>query len=166
MLDSWIAGMADPFSIATGACSIVDICVRVGSYLKTLNGTAKEVEQEIGSLQQEIDKFSSTYTALEQLCSSGLASPVAAGPGSKTNPNTTLWSRAADLVKEGNVVVENLKEVLTKIIGNETQGDVGKVDKVRKAIRILSHDEYYKKLRQRLTNLNLELGTMLTAIDL
>ncbi|KAI9712598.1 MAG: hypothetical protein M1828_001664 [Chrysothrix sp. TS-e1954] len=163
--------MADPFSIFTGAVNVADVCVRVGNYLRSVNRIAKRVDAEVESLENEVNKFKDAYIALGKLCdtakdrqrSSLLTSPELQHVN---DPSVTLWTRAASLVQEGKILVERLKDVLQEVVGTESQPRFQKIEDVRRAIKFKSKDDQYNSMRRRLTNLNLELTTMLTAINL
>lgn len=160
--------MADPFSIFTSALTVADVCVRVSAYLRSVHRTAKDLDNEITTLEHEIDAFHNVYTTLEKLCATSTAQQQRGShqPAGLENPCDALWTRAAELVREGQHLVEKLRDLLLAVLGSESAPNFRKVDDLRKAIKLLSKDKDYTQLRRRLTDLNLELNTMLTAIDL
>lgn len=160
--------MADPFSVATGALTVVDVCVRVGKYLRSVSKAAKNSENDIEALEREISNFSSVYTAIRQICATNASQRQlpSRSPSGLDDPGNALLARAADLVQEGLSLVQKLRDHLLYILGSETSTKFQQIDSLRKGVRLLSKDSEYTKLRQRFTNLNLELNTMLTAIDL
>ena len=160
--------MADPFSIFAGALTVAQVSIDVGRYLRSISKTAKHIDEEIESLEREVNTFYHVFTSLEQLCATSAAQQKQASgqPRGLHDPSNTLWARAADLVQEGHDLVERLRQLLEAILGPEPSPRYQKIEDVRKAIKLLSKDQEYGKLRKRLVDLNLELNTMLTAIDL
>ena len=158
--------MADPFSIFTGAITIADVCVRIGEYLKSVKRTTKNVDQEIASLEREIQNFNDVYHALGKIRAAYGIPETSNKPKGVDDPFDALWARAAELVKEGKSLVERLKDLLTSILGTDPAHKFNKLDDVRKAVRLLSRNDDYTKLRSRFANVNTELNMMLTAIDL
>lgn len=161
-------GMADPFSIVSGALSVADISIRVGKYLKTIQQTSKHVSEEITSLEREIETFTNTYNALAALCCAGTTHEKDGvhAIAVQGDPCGDLWQHAAELVNEGQTLIEQLKSILEKVLGSELTPKHQKIDDVRKAIRLSSRSVDYGMLRGRFTKLNMELNTMFTAIEL
>lgn len=160
--------MAEPFSIATGALGVIDLCVRLNKYLGSVRRSAKTIGSEIESLEREISNFQNVYTALGRLCEESIAQrrQKVQIQSELEDPCDALWSRAADLVREGGGLVDNLRALLTAVLGEEQSTRLGKLEDFKKAIKLLSKDAEYGQLRGRFTNVNMELNTMLTAIDL
>lgn len=160
--------MPDPFSSFSAALSVVDVGIRVGKYLRTVRRNTKNAAEEITSLEAEIETFTKTYEALGTLCVAGAAQHQHETKKSSEveDPCAALWRRATSLVEEGQSLVGKLKEILEDILGNELSPRFQKINDVRRAIRMSSRSNEYDKLRARFTKLNLELNTMLTAIDL
>lgn len=160
--------MAEPFSTFSSALSVADVAIRVGKYLRSVQRNTKHAAEEIASLETEIETFNRTYEALGTLCATGAAQyeqDVNKISGVQ-DPCTALWQRATTLVQEGQSLVEHLKETLEDILGPESSPRFQKINDVRRAIRMSSKSSDYDKYRNRFTKLNLELNTMLTAIDL
>ena len=160
--------MADPFSIATGALTVVDVCIRVVKYVRSVSRAAKYTDNDIEALEREINNFSSVYAAIRQICATNASQrqQPSRNPSGLDDPGNALLTRAADLVREGHSLVQKLRDLLLDVLGTETSNKFQQIDSLRKGIRLLSKDSEYTKLRQRFTSLNLELNTMLTAIDL
>ena len=163
--------MADPFSIFTGALTVADVCVRMGDYLKSVHRIARHVNAEIESLENEINSFKDVYIALQSLCESARrwhpSHTIHTSPAiSDGNPSIALWTRAAALVREGKDHVESLEVLIQDAVGTESHPKLGKLDDLRKAMKLKSKLGVYDTRRRRLTSLNMELSTMLTAVDL
>ena len=160
--------LGDPFSTVAGALGVADVCLRAGKYLRSVQKTAKYVDDEIDVLQQEVTHFESVYRALKQLCATSAADTQSAdyAPPGLNDPCSALWSRAGDLTQEGHELVKKLQALLQTILGEELSTRFERVEDFRKAIKMLSKNSEYEKIRKRFTCLNLELTTMLTAIDL
>ena len=156
--------MADPFSIFAGALTVGDVCLRVCEYLKSIHTTSKQIDDELESLEREITSFNDLYTALEQLCGSNYVLPK--HEKSLSDPSDTLKVRASELVKEGRDLVYKLEKLLDEIVGKKSLSKWHKVEELRKAIRRLSKNDDYNKVRQRFSKLTLELNTMLAALQL
>lgn len=160
--------MADPFSVFTGALTVADVSLRVIDYLRSVSKVARHVDKEIDSLEREVINFNNVFAALGQLCATANTSQNEVPPKSlqHNDPTIALWSRAAQLVQEGEKLVEGLQDLLFAVLGKEHSERWRKYDDIRKAIKLLSKNEQYIQHRQRLVALNLELNTMLTAISL
>ena len=163
-----ILNSAEPFSTIAGAIGVADVCLRAGKYLQSVQKAAKHVDDEIDVLQREITQFKSVYTALTKLCATSAAESQSAdhAPPGLNDPCGALWSRAGDLVQEGHELVKKLQALLQTILGEESLPRFERIEDFRKAIKMLSKNTEYEKIRKRFTCLNLELTTMLTAIDL
>ena len=159
---------ADPFSTIAGAIGVADVYLRAGKYLYSVRKTAKNVDDEISILEQEINNFNGVYESLATLCATSAAEQrsLPQAPAGVQDPCRLLWSRAAELVQEGHSLVKKLQDLLQAILGDESSPKFQTVEDLRKAIKILSKNSEYERIRKRLTCLNMELNTMLTAIDL
>lgn len=160
--------MADPFSIAIGALSVADICVRLGKYLYSVGQTVKNVDDEIKTLEHEISKFKDIYTTLGELCNASgkQAQNASRGLSGLEDLDDKVWPRASGLVMQGRGLVRELETLLRAILGDETSPRFQILEKMRKAVKFLSKDEKYTKLRKRFADLNMELSLMLTTLDL
>lgn len=159
--------MADLFSTFAGAVNVAEVCVRLSTYIKKVYQTTKGVDHELDSLSHELISFKDFYTALAQL--HAISTAQQKQTSDKTSPDdpcTTLWSRAIELIQEGQNLVGQLERLLGQIQGPGSSESWQKLDHLRKALKILSRDDQYSRIRQRFSYLNLELNTMITAIDL
>ncbi|KFY40867.1 hypothetical protein V495_05209 [Pseudogymnoascus sp. VKM F-4514 (FW-929)] len=59
--------MADPFSIVAGAIGIIDVCVKVGVYLRDVQNASGGVEEELTGLAQEIEGLLSVNEAIKEV---------------------------------------------------------------------------------------------------
>lgn len=160
--------MADPFSAAAGALSVGDVCVRVGRYLKDVQRKTKNVAAEIQALEIEVETFKNAYRALADLCATGAApsQPESHAPRGIEDPCSLLWSRASALVTEGHDLIQRLNGLLVEVLGSGSSPKFQKIEDVRRAIRMSSRGSEYERLHKRFNQINLELGTMLAAINL
>lgn len=160
--------MAEPFSLASGALGVIDICTRVAKYLRSVRKTAKTLDSEIETLEHEIAKFQNVFQALEHLCkvSTGLGQHSFSSTAGQEDPCDALWAQALDLVKEGKGLVERFRALLQAVVGDDPLAKSHKLDDYRKAVKFLSKDAEFAQLRRRFGNINMELNTMLCAIDL
>ena len=172
--------MGDPLSIFTGALTVGDVCLRVGKYVKTVVQAAGEVNNELVSLQSEIDRFKDLYDALTRLCPAK-EELQNKQHDSRDDPIYKLWDDSKDFVEEGIDLVDELEKVLYEIVGEHVlQQPVGEEQLVkrarlavsqkfgdfRKAVKMLSKEKRLESIRQRMTRVNQQLSTMLTAINL
>ena len=89
----------DPFSILTGTAGLLDVSFRVIGYLKQVEEEAGTVEEEIAALSQEINALITVHDSIEALWRSNHdAAPVS--PLEEGADVEELWGNLASLLQE------------------------------------------------------------------
>lgn len=94
----------DPFSIITGTVGFLDVCFRVGQYLRSLKNSVTTIDEELTALQTETDLILSTHRSLESIWAAHYRSL----PGqSKANAHhaDNLWGGVRKSLKDAELIV-------------------------------------------------------------
>jgi len=106
----------DPFSILTGTAGLLDVSFRVIGYLKQVEEEAGTVEEEIAALSQEINALITVHDSIEALWRSNHdAAPVS--PLEEGADVEDLWGKLASLLQECRDTVQKLEALLKEVIG-------------------------------------------------
>ena len=156
--------MVDPLSIIVGTVGLLDVCWRVGSYLKDVEKSAGRVEAEIAALSHEIKSLISVNESIKQL----KEKTNEAVPGTSSDNETEikkLW-KEVDANTEGcRATVENLQELLEEIVGKTGPKVANKFDGIKKQVRRQSKDVGLAQFHHRLSNYQANLNTLLAALN-
>lgn len=188
--------MADPFSILTGTLTVGDVCLKVGKYLRTVAKATGVVDDKIKSLETEINSFLNIYESLRGLFHQNEQQQrivYRQRSESQEDPSHKLWHQSVELVQEGLSLVAKLETLLDEIVGEKVLSEKNEAiveeqlfARVRsaisrkygdlrrgigsmattKAVRMLSREESFERIRQQLSRENQWLSTMLIAITL
>jgi hypothetical protein len=158
----------DPFTLITGTVGLLDVCMRVVGYLNNVRVSAGKVEAEIKALSLEINTLLAVYHSLQDFWTTKHKANL--GPrasGEEEIRIDSLWNGVITNLKECQVTVGQLEELLKEIIGKDGDAKVsGKIDGIRKQLRKQSKDSDFPQIRQRLSNLQGSLQLLLTALNL
>ena len=156
--------MVDPFSIIVGAAGLLDVCWRVGSYLKDVDKSAGKVEKEIAALSHEITSLISVNESIIQF--KGKINEAVPGTSSDTKTEiNTLWKLVDTNTKGCMATVVELEELLEEIIGKKGPKVADKVDGIMKSVRRQSKDVGLAQFHHRLSNYQANLNTLLAALN-
>ena len=156
--------MVDPFSIIVGAAGLIDVCWRVGGYLKDVEKSAGKVETEIAALSHEITSLISVNKSITQF--KEIVNEAVPGTSSDTETMiNTLWELVGKSTEGCMATVVELKELLEEIIGEKGPKVVNKVDGIMKSIRRQSKDVGLAQFHHRLSGYQASLITLLSALN-
>ncbi|KAH6672293.1 tetratricopeptide repeat domain-containing protein [Halenospora varia] len=155
----------DPFSAIAGSVGLIDVCFRVGSYLKSVEESAGKVEEEIAALSHDIDTLVGVYESLEEiwLAHQNLLSGAEKPDAMYAN---NLWRDVFANLKDCRKTVEKLEILLEGIVGKNGPKVTSKLDGIRKQLRLQSREAELDQIRHRLTNSQASLQLLLTALNL
>ena len=158
----------DPFSIIVGSVSFLDVCIRVISAIEDVYKEADKVEEEIEALSADINALLSIRRSLNDFWNTKCK---AAGVPLASETDRTradgLWKEVAINLQSCEATVLKLEGLLNEIIGKDgKRKGGGKIDRIRKQLRMRSKDPDFLQLRQRLSNAQGSLQMLLTALNL
>lgn len=154
--------MADPFSIIVGTVGLIDVCLRFGAYLNNVQAGAAQIEDEIASLSREIEALTSVNETIQASYKEFQSSSSADA--------SNLWRNIRSNLHDCRIIVEDLEQLVTVILGKETQ-DKGsrfsrKLDGFKKQLRKQSKEGDFNKLHSRLNTYQNTLQLMLDLVIL
>ncbi len=156
--------MVDPLSIIAGTVGLLDVCVRVGSYLKDVEASAGKVGEEIAALSREITSLISVNESIQKVKEP--TNDAGQGNSLYNEPHVKeLWKEVDTITEDCLAIVMKLDEVLGKIIGKNGPKVAGKSDGIMKELRRRSKDIDLGHIHQRLSKYQASLHTLLAAIN-
>jgi hypothetical protein len=158
--------MADPFSIVVGTAGLLDICIRASAYLVQIKEAAGKVEDDIAALSHDIQALISVNESIEYFWKRhGEATP----PGTRAKDAGRVqdtWKNVGINLRDCQATVEKLGLLLHGIIGKDGPKVTGRFDGLRKALKRLSKEGDFDKLRRQLADYQSSLQLLLTTLNL
>ncbi|KAA6413838.1 MAG: hypothetical protein FRX48_02200 [Lasallia pustulata] len=168
----------DPFSIIVSTASIVDICVRLVTFLQDFHEAAAKVEAGISALQQELEAIIAVNISIRTLFKEELEKAKSKQEQQKGSPRVppddsypvqNLWRDIGRNLKGCEAVVERLEKLVEEIVGKERAAKesskiVQKLEGFRKLKRKDSRESDIRQLREQLTTFQRALQMLMTAI--
>jgi hypothetical protein len=155
----------DPFSIAIGVASLLDITWRVGKYLKDVQEGAGIVEGEIASLLTEIQSLDSVNRSIKHLHETEVEM-LMEGVVELPERDQELWRNTANNLQDCQETVLKLQSILEAIAGKHGEKVVGWRDGIRKQLRKQSKDGELSSIRLQVSVNRQSLHISLTMLDL
>jgi hypothetical protein len=155
----------DPFSIAIGVASLLDITWRVAKYLKDVQEGAGLVEGEITSLLSEIQALDSINRSIKHLHETEVENLPTDSVG-LPDRDQELWRNTANNLRDCQGTVQRLQTVLDAIIGGHSNKVVGWRDGIKKQLRKQSKDGELSSIRLQISVNRQSLHISLTMLDL
>jgi hypothetical protein len=157
--------MADPLSIANATVGFIDVCWRVGAYLKDVKDAAGRIEGDIGVLQRQVTSLIEVDEAIEKLKvvreGAGKSSPINYAPEVES-----LWQNVDSNRKGCREAMLRLEEKVLEIMGrSQTAKPTGKIDGIRKALRMQATDPDLAKVHNDLSKYQQSLQILLSALN-
>ncbi|KAI8625466.1 tetratricopeptide repeat domain-containing protein [Xylariaceae sp. FL1651] len=162
--------MADVFSIVTGAAGLLDVCVRLGSYIQEVKNEGTTIQQDLDSLLNEIVTLQQVHEAINHAYNKRISTPRGAfkSPSShdlSPNATDTLWQALGRAIKHCHVIVERIYNILEEICQTSQSGFSRHVDTVKKVHRKRSREENLRRYRVELGMYHSSIQTFLTLIN-
>ena len=154
--------MADPFSVLASTAGLADVCIRLARFLKQANAGFRTVDQELGSLFEEIASLRSVNDLVK--------SSYTEGATAKTDPNHqqilgTHWSATQNTLTSCQHIVEQI-EALLQEVSAAGSGNHVKLDQIRKWLKQQSREEAFSSLRGKLKAHQVALQLSLSAVSM
>lgn len=153
----------DPFSILAGTAGLLDVTIRLISYLKEVNEAAGKVDEEIASLSAEINSLATVNDSIEELWLNTCEDL----PGISFKDTAYVedtWKKLGGLLQDCRREAKHLEQYLKDIVGKNGPTVTGKWDGIKKYLRRQAKDEEYQKVRDRLSRhrdvIQILLGTL------
>ena len=159
-----LSEMADPFSIAVGTVSLLDISWRVGTYLTNLNSSRGKIERELNDLTKEVNAIVTVNTLIQALWNAqSKQNETDATPDDAQV--TTLWQNVGVVLEGCHSTMERLNEVVKEIIGENGPKVTGTRDGVKKVLRKQEKEREVNEIRQQLSSFKSSLQILLAALN-
>ena len=154
--------MAEPLSIAASASGVIDVCVRLGSFLLEVKRGSDSIDIELDALIAEIESIRSVAELLSH--ATGLEAGKARGaPTSEWQNVLAIRDATLNAMQEGGETLLALETVVKQIAGD---GGPSVGGKVKKYLRKLWKEDELQRLWAKLTRSYNLLQLLLTAIDM
>jgi len=163
--------MADPFSLFAATAGLIQQLLQCGNYIKTILEIAGTLDEDVLGLTREIATLVSVNESLQNVYEAekgrGPSTPLA-----DRRRIESLWQNVGTLVRDCHKTVEELENILLEIIGKTPSisklGDRlgGKIDHLKKSMRMEKKDDDVKKVHMRLLNYQNSLQVLLLALSL
>lgn len=171
----------DPFSIIVGTTSLIDVCVRLVTFLKDFHEAAAKVGAEISALQHEFEALIAVNESIHTLFKEELQKAtlkheeIKSSPGvppdesEDADPVQNIWREIGRNLQECVAVVKKLEEHVREIVGTEIESKtspkfVQKIEGYKKSRRKESGESELRRLRSQLTTFQGALQMLMTAI--
>jgi len=156
----------DPFSIVVGVTSLVDVCWRVGKYLRDVQEAAKFVEGEIASLLREINAFDAVNNSIKLLYEAEIGNLPPESLDKVPAGDRELWRNTARDLQNCEATIEKLYNTLLNVIGKNGEKVTGWRDGIAKQMRKHSKDGELDQARLQLIVHRENLHISLTMLNL
>lgn len=157
--------MADPFSIVAGTAGILDICWRVGSYLRNVKSAASKIERDLAALSFEVNALVSVTESIQSLWNDNSDTALDSKlPDAKRIEE--LWQDINLALCGCRQVMGRLARLVDEVIGKDGIETQGKRDGIKKVLRKQAKDEEVRDIRRQITSHQNSLQLTLSALNL
>jgi hypothetical protein len=158
--------MADPFSILASTVGLADVCVRAGFYLAQIKEAAGKVEEDVAALTHDIDALKAVNKSISFFWRRHRATvPPRTQPQNADRVQDT-WKNVGINLRDCQSTVEKMELLLQEIIGKDKARSAWKLEGLRKALRKVSKEGDFEKLRRQLADYRGSLHLLFTTLDL
>lgn len=164
--------MADPFSLFAASAGLVDVLWRCGSYIKKVLESAATIDKDILSLSHATDTLISVNESLQETCKAERCRGIGTSLEERDRVES-LWQNVGTLLEDCRKTVEELETMLLEVIGKGSIATSrlgnrlgGKLDDLKKTIRMDDKDNGFKKMHLRMVNYQNSLQVLLVALTL
>ncbi|KAL8775872.1 MAG: hypothetical protein Q9194_003555 [Teloschistes cf. exilis] len=157
--------MADPFSIVAGTAGLLDVCWRVGSYMRRLKASAAKIERDLFSLSLEISALVTVSESIQNLWKVSSEKPI-----DELSPHAAriheLWEDVSLALRGCGDTMSRLVLLVEDVIGNDGIAVQGKRDGLKKALRKQSKDDDIREIRLQIASHQNSLQIALSALNI
>jgi hypothetical protein len=150
--------MADPFSLFAATAGLIQQLLQCGNYIKTILEIAGTLDEDVLGLTHEIATLVSVNESLQNVYEAEKNRAPSTSLADRRRIES-LWQNVGTLVRDCHKTVEELENILLEIIG-KTPSTIsklsdrlgGKIDHLKKSMRMEKKDDDFKKVHMRLLN--------------
>ena len=150
----------DPFSVAVGIVSLLDVSFKVVNYLKHIEESARKIEDDITVLISELNSLIIVTNSIDDLWQSNQDTIL-----QESDRVKRLWEQIGGLLKDCQHTVGDLLELLVQVIGKHGPGASSLMDGFKKVLRKDSKDKEFENVRNHMTSFLAGLQMLLTALS-
>ena len=154
--------MAEVLGIVSSTISIVDLSVKLVTFLVQVKQGSDTIDNDLEGLIGEVNSLNAVSVLIRECFERDLPTDADA-PGRDREASTKIWRAIAKALQDSQKTLDELDALIKKVRGD---GGSSTVDKVRRYFRKLFKEEELVGLRQRLNNGHQLLQIFLTAIDM
>ncbi|KAG9231001.1 hypothetical protein BJ875DRAFT_470717 [Amylocarpus encephaloides] len=155
----------DPFSIAAGASSLLDLGWKVTKYLRDVQQGASHIEADIANLLHEVESLEAVNKAIKHLHENEIEGAPEGYLELPDRDRELWWNTARDLEK-CQVVVETLYAILETISGKNGRRVSSCFDGIKKQLRKQSMDSELNQIHVQLSTRRGSLQLCLTMLNM
>lgn len=156
--------MADPLSIIAGTTGVIDICVRVGTYLRDVNAATGKIEQDLLALLEEFIALEAVNTVIRDTWLDHHKK------ADSEIPDTPLLQKqwlALNYALQGcGSSMQRLSALIEEVVGKHGYSVINKLDGIKKVLRKQSKDRAILEIRQQVMSHRDNLQILLQALNL
>jgi len=155
----------DPFSIAVGTVSLLDVCCRFIAYIRDFREALASVDKDLDLLLEELQAVTLVTTSIKTVYDSYLSrtSETSEAGGSHAGK---LWQNVAKVLADCRVRVQKLVDLVENVKGREGPRISKRIDSFMKLLRKQSKEQEYQQFRRDLANYLNTLQMLLNATEL
>ena len=157
--------MADPFSIVSGAVGVIDVCWRVGKFLRDVKAATDRIESDIVGLISEVENARRVVESIRETFDRELSSSSSFETALPAELNR-LWQNIRESFDDCQSVVEDLEALARQIYGKAGPKVHGRLDGLAKQSRKRDKTPLLQETRQRLSACIKGLQLLFTAINM
>ncbi|KAL9058685.1 MAG: hypothetical protein Q9206_001820 [Seirophora lacunosa] len=151
--------MADPFSIAAGTVSLLDVCWRVAAYLGKVKAAASKIERDLAALTYEVNALIVVDESIKSLWEANKEKPLEKLSSDAQRVND-LWQDVLGMSwAPWSLLVE-------EVVGKDGMAVQGKRDGIKKVLRKQSKDGEIQEIRVQISNYQNSLQLTLSALNM
>lgn len=157
--------MADPLSIIASTASIIDICVRLVSYLGEVNAAAGKIEQDLSALVEEFVALKAVNNSIRDTWLDH-CNPVNPKAPAEEPLLETRWQDLDQALRGCSNSMKRLGALIDEVVGNDGHSVTSKLDGIKKVLRKMSKDKAIHEIRQQVMSHRNNLQLLLLALNL
>lgn len=154
--------MADPFSIIAGSAGLIDVCIRLGGFLKQAKDGFQKVDEELDQLSQDISAVRSVSNLIRCNFETELVGTRDANDQQVVEDH---WRTTHAILEGCQANMERIASLITDVLGKENHKHA-KFSNLRKFLKQQSKECEFAELKQRLRSYLDALQMSLAAVTL
>ena len=156
--------MADPLSIVAGTVGIIDVCVRLVSYLRNVNAATGKIEQDLFDLIEEFVALEAVNRSIRDTWLNHHKTADQEGPDELSLK--TQWQYLDSALRSCKKSILKFGYLIEEIIGRDGHPVTSKLDGIKKVLRKQSKGKEIVEIRQQIMSHRDNLQVLLLALNL